>query len=539
MNKKNNLPDKDEGQINRRGFLTAASALTAGAILSSKHSSVFADEQPSVVQTSYNHKLPKTDYHYNNVCGYIEETPVPEYTWASAEKYEEFNDLKFGIRLHWGPYSINHLDEESWPFLTMSLQERQAYQELYKSWNPQGFDAQQWVDLFAESGAKMFSFTTKHHDGFSMYDTQTHVKRRVNWLAPGGPALEDCELAYSIMESPFKRDVVKELCDAARTRNLKVDLYFSHPDWYDADFRPYNYHPLQVPGAEKMAVTGKDLRPELDNPDTRFGKSGFVLVPKCTKEEVERMMERHRAQLEEIITRYGDISMVCLDQWLGPEVWPMLRETMIHLRRLRPDVMFRARGIGNYGDYYTPERFVPENKENSDVPWFVIYPLATGFSYDGAEANYKGSKWIVHNLIDAVSKGGNFMVGIGPDGNGEFHKAAIAQLKECGVWMRRNSEGIFNTKARAGHNWKEGDNIRYTKSKDGETIYAFCLGWPGESLHLRAIEPIENINVSLLGAGDTLRWVPDSEGIKIHIPAELKSRFSGPENHAYCFKIAR
>ena len=87
---------------------------------------------------------------------------------------------------------------------------------MYQTWNPTGFDADEWMKLFEDNGLQMVAFTTKHHEGFSMFDTKTRVRRRVNWTAAGGPALEDCDLAYSIMETPFHRDVVKEVCDAAR-----------------------------------------------------------------------------------------------------------------------------------------------------------------------------------------------------------------------------------------------------------------------------------------------------------------------------------
>src|SRR6185503_11497302 len=163
--------------------------------------------------------------------------------------YESFRDIKFGIRVHWGIYSQQGFDHESWPFLDLSNAERQRYNDIYKTWNPAGFDADQWVSLFQEAGAKMFSFTSKHHEGFSMYDTKTRVRSRVNWTAAGGPQIEACDLAYSIMETPLRRDVMKELCDSAHSRGLKIDLYFSHPDWYDADFRPYAYHPLQTPAS--------------------------------------------------------------------------------------------------------------------------------------------------------------------------------------------------------------------------------------------------------------------------------------------------
>src|SRR6185437_7454088 len=194
------------------------------------------------------------------------------------------------------------------------------YNDIYKTWNPAGFDADQWVSLFQEAGAKMFSFTSKHHEGFSMYDTKTRVRSRVNWTAAGGPQIEACDLAYSIMETPLRRDVMKELCDSAHSRGLKIDLYFSHPDWYDADFRPYAYHTLQTPAS--LAANTDDIR-------SRIKRGGnFMTVPDPSSQEVARMMARHRAQLEELLTNYGTIDMICLDQWLGPKVWPQLRETM-------------------------------------------------------------------------------------------------------------------------------------------------------------------------------------------------------------------
>src|SRR6516225_9661548 len=177
---------------------------------------------------------------------YIEHQPVAGYHSAPALSYEAFRDMKFGARIHWGIYSIWHRGAESWPFLQMSFADRQQYNNLYETWNPTGFDAEMWMDTFRDSGMKMFAFTTKHHDGFSMFDTRTRVQNRANWTATGEPKIEACNLAYSIMETPLRRDIVKELCDAARKRDMKIDLNFSHPEWYDADFRLYVAHPLQV-----------------------------------------------------------------------------------------------------------------------------------------------------------------------------------------------------------------------------------------------------------------------------------------------------
>ena len=121
------------------------------------------------------------------------ESPVePDASWrhASAEAHEAFRDLKFGVRIHWGIYSAfpgpDACWNESWPFLKLPFADRQAYQEFYQTWNPVGFDAEEWMQFFERCGLKCFAFTTKHHEGFSMFDTQVHIRRRMKW-APGKP----------------------------------------------------------------------------------------------------------------------------------------------------------------------------------------------------------------------------------------------------------------------------------------------------------------------------------------------------------------
>ena len=309
--------------MNRRTFVLSAGALALAS------SSRLRGEAPRP-----GHEFPPNEL---RSVPYIEEVPVPEYHWAPTSAYEAFRDMKFGVRLHWGLYSIWHRGRESWPFLNMSFEDRQQYNELYKTWNPVGFDADEWVGLFQESGMKMFAFTSKHHEGFSMFDTKTRVCQRANWTASGGPKIESCDLAYSIMETPFRRDVIKELSDAAHKRNIKIDLYFSHPDWYDADFRPYVQHPLQVPSSATL-LTEVDVR----RTQKTYGGNP-VIVPDPSPAEVKRMMERHRAQLVELLTNYGEINMLCLDMYLGPSVWPELRKTVLKLRELQPNVMLRNR----------------------------------------------------------------------------------------------------------------------------------------------------------------------------------------------------
>ena len=487
---------------------------------------------PAAAGPDANLRLPATDSQFKAVAGYVEAQPVAGYQHASPEAFEAFRDLKYGVRIHWGLYSILGKPGESWPFLPMTFAAKQQYQELYKTWNPTGFNADDWMAVFAEDGLKMFAFTAKHHEGFSLFDTKTRVKRRMDWTASGGPALEDCDLAYSVMETPFRRDVVRELCDAARKRGIKIDLYFSNPDWYDADFRPYGYDPVTTDGAA--------LHPEL------YGKAAVAkhkdalafVASDPTPEEEARMMARYREQLTELLTNYGKIDMLCLDMWLGKKVWPQTRDTISSLRKLQPDVMLRARGIGNYGDYYTPERFTPGGKENTDLPWFEIFPLASSFSYEADPAKYKGGEWIVKTLADVVAKGGNFMVGIGPDRDGRFHPQALAALHEAGEWLKVNGAAIYATRPRDGELWKEGGAIRFTRSKDQKTVYALSLGWPGEELKLASVRPLAGSVIKLLGYDQPILWEADATGgAVLHLPAMMEDEAKRPCRFVYCFRI--
>lgn len=500
-----------------------------------------------VSEQERNIKLPKHEGEF-----YIEEEPEPDYKHASVEAHEAFRDMKFGVRIHWGIYSIWELSHESWPFLKMDYAKRQQYQELYKSWNPVGFNANEWMQFFKRAGLQCFAFTTKHHEGFCMYNTMSRVKQRTNWIAKDGPKIEKCDLAYSIMETPFKRDILKELCDAGHKHGIKMDLYFSHPDWYDADFRPYSHHPL-------ISEEGLDA-PQNYDMSLYEAFSGVIMdvLPHPSPEEGKRMMERHRQQLVEILSNYGKIDMCCLDMRLGPDNWPFLRETIKMLRKIQPDVMFRNRGIRNYGDYYTPEGVMPNDPSNTNMPWMVIYPLGQSFSYEGDPAAHKGTAWVLQNLIDTCAKGGNFMVGIGPDKNGKFHPEAIKQLEEAGKWLQINGEGIYKT--RPWTEWQEGDMmatpeylrhkqfpfkdaekpsskpehfIRFTGSKDRKYIYIFTIDWQEKVFHSKKVKPLDKTEIKMLGVPQALPW----KLTKGELVIDTSSIKTQPCQHAWCFKV--
>ncbi len=505
--------------MNRREFLVSTSAVAAGSAIPG-----WAQRTGRGINSFPESVLVESPY--------VEHDPIGGYQNAPAGAYEAFQDMKFGARIHWGIYSIWHRGNESWPFLKMPMEDRQNYNQLYRTWNPAGFDATKWISIFKESGMKMFAFTTKHHEGFSMFDTRTRVKNRANWTARGGPRMESCDLAYSIMETPFRRDVVKELTDEAHKQGLKIDLYFSHPDWYDADFRPYGQHPLQVLSSSSLMIPADYERAQMlyrDHP---------VIVPDPSDGEVQRMMERHRAQLIELVSNYGKIDMICLDIYLGPKVWPELRKTIMKVREIQPEVMLRNRGIGNYGDYYTPEAVVPGSKLITTKPWFCIYPLGSAFSYEPDPAKYKGTKWIVNTLVDTVAKGGGLMVGVGPNADGEFHPEAVRQMKETGDWLAVNGEAIYSTRARDGALYAEGDHIRFTRSKDNRWVYVIMTEWPGRELTLGSIRPKDRSKVVMLGAPEEFEWSFDAtKGTVIRLPERLQENSNRSSEHAWSMKV--
>ncbi len=445
--------------------------------------------------------------------------PDADYRHASPAAYEAFRAIKYGVRIHWGLYANYPDSEESWHFLKMSYAERQRYLDFSKTWNPQGFHADEWMQFFQRAGFRTFAITTKHHDGFSLWDTKARVVRRANYGSPDGLKIEECDVAFSVMETPFKRDIIKELTDAAKNYPIKVNLYYSHPDWYDADFRPYCHHPLQWETSPRL----KGLQDRQPYP--------VEFVPEPTQEERDRLVARHRLQLRELLTQYGKVDMLCFDIGFGPEVWPGVKQTIKELRSLRPDVMFRNRGIGNYGDYYTPERVVPSDNTHNSMPWMVIYPLGSHFSYDPNAATHKGAQWVVDNLVDSVAKGGNFMVGIGPDPHGQFHPTAIAQLEEVGRWLNINGEAIFNTRAIPGTGYMDGEKIRYTDSEDNRHLYAISLIRPEGKLTLTKARAIPGSPIYLVGHDAPLNWRTSGQGIEIDFPADA------PQALAYAFKI--
>ncbi len=412
------------------------------------------------------------------------------------ERLEWFQDLKFGIILHWGPYCQWDCCE-SWPLVpddtwarnddTRCWTERgkdltrfqQDYWALNRTFNPRQFDPTAWAQAAKAAGMKYVVFTSKHHDGFCMWDTAT-TDYRVT-----GP---DCPF-----RDHSRANVVREVFDAFRSQGLRIGCYFSKSDWHS----PHYWSPRFPP---------RDRNPNYDTAEHPDIWAGFV--------------EYVHSQIRELMTDYGPVDILWLD---GGQVRPPSQDIdMPRLaamaRELQPGLIIADRTVGgDYEDFVTPEHTIPDAP--LDAPWESCLTLGSGWKHNPLGMSYKPTAQVLRELVEIVSKGGNLLLGVGPTAQGTFDDGALAGLKAIGEWMDVNGEAIHGTRPIAPY--RDGD--AYLTSK-GDAVFAIVFDEDGADrppyeLRLSALRPAPGTAVELLGGG-LLEWRTEGEAAVIALPED-------------------
>jgi len=435
----------------------------------------------------------------------------PDYQYATPQAYEEFADLKFGMRLHWGQYTVLGLNASgALRQGACSKEFRDIYLTQYQVFNPVQFNADEWADLCARAGMKYIITTTKHHDGFCLWPTKTATRALKRVSTHTHIQTKEVEVNYSVMDTPFKRDGIAELAAAFRRKGLGFGIHFSHVDWNDYRFR--------------WDFNNRFYDPQYSRQSSPEDWQGWI--------------EQHRKQILELAGNYGPLMAISFDTGGIPipeDSFPDIVKTIKMVRKLQPGCLFRNRGLGAYGDFDTPEGVVPSGpRGDRERVWEAIDFIGGAWGWQ-PDDNYKPKEWIVTTLIEAVSKGGNCCLNVSPMPNGRFDPEYVSRLEYVGDWLKVNGEAIYKTRPRPGGFWKEGNDIRFTRSKDHRYVYAICLKWPGDRLALRSVRAKEGSQIRMLGVPAPLPWRQDADALVITIPADVEK--SKPCVQAYAFKV--
>ncbi|MBP7275974.1 MAG: alpha-L-fucosidase [Kiritimatiellae bacterium] len=424
-------------------------------------------------------------------------------------RLREWQDWKLGLLIHWGTYSQWGI-VESWSLVTTrhswnkrperfaGLDDnayRKVYEELPASFNPTRFDAGKWAAAARDAGVKYALLTSKHHDGFCMFDTATTDYK-----------ITSPKCAF---HADPRADAIREFSEAFRGQGLRTGIYFSKADWHHPDF----WLPELPPGSGQ----GPNYNP-LSQP-----------------ERWRRFKEFTWKQVEELMSGYGKQDILWLDAGSvrPPNADIDMNGLAAMSRRHQPGLIVVDRTVhGPNENYVTPEGEIPER--------YLPYPWETCMSMDKKgwtwrpNSEFRSAGTLIRNLCRIVARGGNYLIGIGPDGSGEFSPVVYERLSQIGAWLRLNGEAIFETRPIAPH--ERGDCV-FTQRRDG-TTYAIVLAkddgaGPPEKVVLPAELLAGPVEITLLGHG----VLPSGPGGEIAIPESVRNK--PPCEHAWTLKLAR
>jgi len=426
------------------------------------------------------------------------------------QKLDKWQDKKFGMIIHWGIYAVPGIIE-SWSICSEDWIERDStisyddykkwYWDFSKQFNPTKFSPEQWAKAGKDAGMKYLVFTTKHHDGFAMFDTK--------------------QSDFSIAKGPFannpKADVTKYVFDAFRKEGFMIGAYFSKPDWHS-----------QYYWWQKYATADRNNNYDIRKYPWRWNK----------------FKDFTYNQISELMHNYGTVDILWLDGgWVRPletinaEVlswganipkWsqdinmPKIAEMA---RRAQPGLIMVDRTVhGPYENYQTPEQKIPENQ--LEYPWESCMTLggAWGFVPDD---KYKPASEVIHKLVEIVAKGGSLLLGVGPKPDGTLPDEVVNKLEDIGKWTAVNGKAIYNT--RTMKNYKSGQTW-FTQAKDGKKIFAvYCLETneqPLSTIKWDGNIPKRGTDVKLLSTGKKIKWSEVNGKVSLEIPVETEKQIA-------------
>jgi alpha-L-fucosidase len=344
-----------------------------------------------------------------------------------------WTDARFGLFIHWGIYAVAARHE--WVKNRERLTDAR-YQRYFDHFDPDLFDPAEWAREARAAGMRYFVVTTKHHDGFCLWDSD----------------LTD----YKVTNTPWGRDLIGPLVDAFRAEGLRVGFYHSLLDWHHPDFPVDEFHPQRDDEAFRAAAAGRDGR---------------------------RYADYLHGQVRELLTRYGTIDYLFFDfsyaekgaaEWRSEELLAMVRE-------LQPAALVNDR-LGIPGDFVTPEQVQPAGRVERDgrpVPWEACQTLNGSWGYDRDNRDFKTPGQVIRMLVDGVSKDGNLLLNVGPTGRGQFDPEARSILARIGEWMAPHERSIRGC---GPSEHAPPPDCRYTRR--GDRLYCHVLAWPFRHLRL-------------------------------------------------------
>lgn len=450
----------------------------------------------------------------------------PETDPLVLKKLEQWQNLKFGLLMHWAPSSQWGI-VESWSLCSEDedwckrkienyTEYKRQYENLKKTFNPAKFNPEKWANAAEDAGMKYVVFTTKHHDGFCMFDSKFTDYKITD---------EECPF-----HSNPKANIAKEIFNEFRKKNFMIGAYFSKPDWHSDYFwwqrfaapdRNANYDIKKYP--ERWQKFVEFTHNQIDELMTDYGSIDILWLDGCwvryysekdlTEERKNASPNIHRVQNQ-------DINM------------PLIAKNS---RAKQPGLIVVDRAVpGPQQNYLTPENQVPD--KTLPYPWETCMPMTPSWSYEpGLE--YKPARKLIHTLVDVVAKGGNFLLNAAPTAEGDFEEEAYERLKKIGEWMKINGEAIYNS--HPVEPYKE-NKICFTQLNDG-TAYAIYLADENENslpekITLTKFSPAQNAKIELLGTGTKINWNKTESGFEIVIPGSVRN--NPPCNYAWTLKIS-